>query len=443
MKRLLFLILIFISPILIFGQTSQLNDSIAGYFQEIRISTENHKDLWNLDLYGPILLVEPGTRKIFANYPDSAGILKPDGRIFTGMLASNINLANTSLSWSGRDWAMIMLPLSGDKEERLDLLSHELFHRSQPLLGFHNKNADNNHLDQREGRIYLRLELEALRQALISKTKSETMENISNAMFFRKTRYSLFPQAAHDENLLELNEGLAVYTGLITSGRDAAETTMTLEQRLTDFLKNPTFIRSFAYLTIPFYGKLLERERRYWNMEIHDTSTLTDFFIKAFELTVPVTLCRECMNQYGFDKITADETKREEERGLEIAGYKKIFIEQPHLEIRFEKMNISFDPRNLVPLESYGTVYPTMRITDNWGILTVKEGALLGTNWDKVTVSEPTQLSSDKITGKGWILELNNAYSVVRNNNDKSFTLIRKEIRVLPGTKQPAPNNHE
>jgi hypothetical protein len=409
-----------------FCQIGSLNDSLAGCFEDIRLCAERHKDLWNLDLYGPILLVEPGTRRIFSNYPDSAGILKPDGKIYTGTLASNINLANTSLRWSGRNWAMIMLPLSGNKEERLDLLSHELFHRSQPALGFHNKNSDNNHLDKRDGRIYLRLELEALRQALVSKTKSETIENLSNAMFFRKTRYLLFPQAAKDENLLELNEGLAVYTGLIMSGRDDSGMTAILEKRLADFLTYPTFVRSFAYLTIPFYGHLLDRTERDWNMEIHDTSNLTDFFIKAFGLTVPVTLCHDCMKQYGFNTIADEEKSREEAKERQIAGYKKIFIEQPHMEIRFENMNISFDPRNLVPLEGYGTVYPNMRITDNWGILTVNDGALLSTNWDKVTLSEPAGITPDKISGNGWILELNKTYSVVKNSSDKNYSLKRK-----------------
>ena len=82
------------------------------------------------------------------------------------MLPDKINIANTSIYWNGRSWAMIMFPLPEGKHDRLNILSHELFHRSQPSLGFHMPNTDNNHLDQRDGRVYLRLELEALRKAL-------------------------------------------------------------------------------------------------------------------------------------------------------------------------------------------------------------------------------------------------------------------------------------
>ena len=90
-------------------------------------------------------------------------------------------------------------------------------------------------------------------------------------------------------------------------------------------------------------------------------------------------------------------------------------------------MNISFDPRNLVPLEGYGTVYPTMRVSDNWGILTVNEGALLGNNWDRIVLSEPIMTTSEKSSGKGWTLQINIGYTVEKNNSDGNYTLKKKQ----------------
>ena len=424
MKQVIFLLFMFtMSETLASGQTITFNDSVAVYFQEIQANTAHYKDLWNLDIYGPVLLVDPGSRKIYANYPDSAGVLKQDGKIYTGLLPVNINIANTSIKWNGRSWAMIMLPLPEDRQDRLDLLSHELFHRSQPVLGFHMSNAENNHLDKRDGRIYLRLELEALRQAMTAKTISDARNHLTNALFFRKTRYSLFPGAATSENLMELNEGLAEYTGTIMSGRSDEETVKHFEQKLIDFQNFPTFVRSFAYVTTPLYGFILERTAKYWNRNITSTTNLTDYFTKAFSLTVPVNLCPDCISQYGSDKIMAEETKREADKVEQIVVFRRTFIEHPHLDVRFEKMNISFDPRNIVPLEGYGTVYPTMRVYDNWGILTVTGGALLGSNWDKVTLSEPTLITSDKVSGNGWVLELNKDYIVEKNSSDGNYHL--------------------
>jgi hypothetical protein len=149
-----------------------------------------------------------------------------------------------------------------------------------------------------------------------------------------------------------------------------------------------------------------------WNKQITDTTNLTDYFIRAFGLSVPVILCPDCLARYSYKDILDEETTREEEKVKQIAEFKKTFIEKPHLEILLEKMDMSFDPRNIIPIEGYGSVYPVMNITDNWGILTVTGGALLSKNWDKVTVGEPAVISSEKITGEGWTLELNAAYKV-------------------------------
>ena len=93
------------------------------------------------------------------------------------------------------------------------------------------------------------------------------------------------------------------------------------------------------------------------------------------------------------------------------------------LEIRLEKMSVSFDPRNIMPIEGYGTVYPTLRVSDNWGILTVSNGALLGTNWDKITVSEPTLINKNKVVGNGWTIDLNKGYIIEKNSSDKNYSL--------------------
>jgi hypothetical protein len=426
MKRLLVILVILNLKLVLFSQTLNFKDSADIYFNEIRINSNHFKDLWNLDLYGPLLLVNQQSGKMYANFPDSAGVLKQDGNIFTGILPEKINIANTSVLWNGRRWAMIMLPLPENRSDRLDLLSHELFHRSQPALGFHLSNSDNNHLDQRGGRVYLRMELEALSKALSATTSSDALYHLANAIFFRNTRYSLFPAAREDENKLELNEGMASYTGVMMSGRNEPQTKEFFEKGLVGFQTNPTFVRSFAYVTTPVYGFILSSLSKNWNKEITDTTNLTDYFTKAFRLSIPVNLCADCMSQYGYERILNEETKREEENEQRIAAYKKILIEQPHLVIKLEKMNISFDPRNIVPIEGYGTVYPSMRISDVWGILTVKGGALLGSNWDRVNISEPSMNGKDTISGNGWVLVLNNAYIVEKNFSDGNYTIRKK-----------------
>ena len=413
-----------------FGQkVSTFEESIATYFNEIKIEAKRHQQIWAKDLYGPILLVNPNTRQLFANFSDTAGILKQVRKIYSGILPNEINIANTAINWNGRRWAMIMLPLPANTQERINLLAHELFHVAQPSLGFQLFNTQNNHLDQKDGRIYLRLELEVLKKAIQTTNEFEMKTHLANALIFRKYRYMLYPGADTTENLLELNEGLAEYTGSVISGRNKKQSTEHFVQSINAFLSNPTFVRSFAYQTIPIYGYLLVNTKKGWNSETTIKTNLTDYFIKAFDLSLPNDIKKttdSVLNQYNGEIIISEEKARDEKTKKLIAEYKSKFIEQPHFEIIFEQMNVSFDPRNIMPIEDKGTVYPNIRVSDNWGILTVENGALMSSSWDKISVTIPIKIENKNISGDGWILELKNGYSVTKDESNGSYKLTKK-----------------
>jgi hypothetical protein len=411
------------------GQPKSLKDMAAEYFKEVKAVTAEHENLWNYNLYAPLLLVQPESREIFANSPDTAGVLKNDGMIFTGLLPANVNIANTSIRWNGVHWAMVMLPLSKEKNDRLNLLTHELFHTAQPSLGFKLSNPDNNHLDQKDGRIYLRLELEALQSALHANSPDEVKKHVTNALAFRMYRYALYQQAESTENQLELNEGLAEYTGVMMSGRNKQELQSHFSKSFDEFLKNPTFVRSFAYQTIPLYGCLLHNILEGWNKDITSGTDLTSYFIKKFTIQLPGDLkgaVTKTTDQYAGRLIIAEETERELKINKVITAYKKKFFEQPHLDIPLQHMNVSFDPRNIMPLEDKGTVYPNIRVTDDWGILTVTKGALMSPVWNNVTITAPKQIGKENITGDGWKLELKTGFVVEKENMSGNYLLKKR-----------------
>jgi hypothetical protein len=427
--RIATLLLIFVQ--LSLGQTvPTIEDSIATYFKEIKTATKEHRQIWAMDLYGPILLVNPNTRQLFANFPDTAGTLKQVGAIYSGVLPNEMNIANTAVNWNGRRWAMIILPLPLDKQERINLLAHELFHVSQPLLGFQLFDPQNNHLDKMDGRIYLRLELEALKKAVQTTDENERKAHLTNALTFREYRYFLYSGADSTENLLELNEGLAEYTGSAASGRNNKESTEHFAQSLNTFMSNPTFVRSFAYQTIPVYGYLLENIRQEWNREITTKTNLTDYFIKALNISLPNEIKKTVdlvSNQYNGQIIISEEHARDEKTKKIISEYKSRFIEQPHFEIRFEQMNVSFDPRNIMPIEDKGTIYPNIRVTDNWGILTVRNGAFMSSDWGKISVTVPIKIDEKNIIGDGWTLELKDGYAVTKDESSGNYQLTKKQ----------------
>ncbi|HEX6172079.1 MAG TPA: hypothetical protein VFZ33_20490 [Chitinophagaceae bacterium] len=407
-----------------------MEDTLSNYLNETREMTLANNELWGLDLYAPILFVDPNTRIAYGNDTDVDGILKRSKKLYKGELPKSINIANTALTWGGKRWAMIMLPLPKDKHERLNLVTHELFHQVQPQLNFNLTNADNNHLDKKDGRIYLRLELEALKLATLSSSDKTMRTHISNALTFRRVRYQLYPKADSTENLLELNEGIAEYTGLVLSGRNDKQILRHINESISQFLSNKTFVRSFAYQTIPIYGYLLSKNKRYWNRDISAKTNLSDYLQSSFGVKVPFNALEKAasiLKTYNGELIISEETKREELNIQLVNSQIAKFVTNPHFELLFEKMNVSFDPRNIISLDEFGTVYPTIRITDTWGILAVQNGALMSPNWNKITITEPTETDSNIVKGDGWTLELNvDLYTIRKDIYSANYYLTKK-----------------
>lgn len=415
------------------AQTPMINrDSIPRYFDQVKQATRENVKIWDKDIYGPIMLIEEDTRVIYANELDKDNVLVARRGYYTGVLPKEISFQNTSLDWNGKTWAIIVLPLSPNKYQRLELITHELFHSAQLSLGFDIRGSDNYHLDEKDGRIFLRLELEALKKALRARRLSLAEEHLRNALIFRKYRHLVYSGSQLSENKLELLEGLATYTGQMMSGRDKWQLREYLIARLEDYPSTPSFVRSFAYETVPVYGFFLYQKNNNWNKSITGETDLTEFFEEAFELDMRIVLpsyVRQLAEDYRGREIRDEEALRSERHALIRNELRGKFLEKPHLEIKLEDMNMSFNPTNPISLDvDEGTVYPTLRISDNWGILTVTGGgALLSPGLVWVVVSEPVEIGEDEITGEGWRIELNKGYYLEKNNQGNYLMTKKKD----------------
>lgn len=413
------------------NSTDTLSDQekiIAQTFSDIEsLLTIDNGEFWGKNLYGPLILINPETRLFYSNENNTTDSFKIVNSIYTDSLPADINIANTAIDWNNKRWSMVMLPLPLTKTARNNLIIHELYHRLQPEIGFENiQQLDNGHLDTYNGRLLLRLELQALEEALKSHERITKLNHVKNALAFRKKRHKT-REITNAENSLELNEGLAEYTAIMLSGRGDNEMKKHLIQSKNNFYTNPTFVRSFAYQTIPIYGYLLSYIKPQWHKGIDGNTNLTERLIEAYQLNLnddkSIAQIAE-LNTYEYQQIVSEETEREKKRIEKVARLKIKFVENQTLELPFQNMNISFDPRNITPLENFGTVYPNLRITDNWGILTVENGALLASNWSKVTVSKPIEFSDKVVIGDGWKLELNSEWNVEQFNN--TFKIVKK-----------------
>src|SRR5580658_6069692 len=260
-------------------------DLAKTYFAEARrLAESDGGKLWGKSLAGPLLFAEPRTRYVVANQADAEKKLKPAGGLFVGTLPQSVPLASTAYRWAGTHWSMILWPLPDDKAERSVTLMHESWHRIQTDLGLPTADPTNVHLDTLAGRYWLQLEWRALARALGS-TSQEQSRAIEDALRFREFRRGLFQAARTDESKLELNEGLAEYTGFKLSGLTDAEKRRLLIKHFEIYpTMFATYVRSFAYLTGPAYGLLLDQHATGWLRKIKAGDDLGEVLATALPL---------------------------------------------------------------------------------------------------------------------------------------------------------------
>jgi|ERR1700728_221766 hypothetical protein len=127
--------------------------------------------------------------------------------------------------------------------------------------------------------------------------------------------------------------------------------------------------------------------------------------------------------RYDGAVLRAAETSREATRQRLAAHNKAKFIDGAVLTLQFRHMQIQFDPRNLQPLGSAGTVYPNLHVSDDWGVLDVSDGALLKSDWSGVIVSTPAAIAGSHIKGDGWSLELKPGWKLVPGTRSGDYLL--------------------
>lgn len=385
------------------------------YFDEAKaLSDRDAGELWGEPLYGPLMFVDNATRSIVADRADKEGKLRAEGDVLVGTLPAEFNIANTAFSYAGVNWTMVIWPPPSDPAARGLLLMHELWHRIQDELGFPSAGPANSHLDTRDGRIWMRVEWAALRKALQS-TAAERKRAVTDALLFRAYRRSLFADATIEEQALEMHEGLANYTGAALAGATVSEQVAGALRELDAGEKKPTFVRSFAYASGPAYGILLDDLAPRWRKGLTSKQDFAALLAPGVGFSPPTNLksaSTDRANTYDGARIIAEEIERERVHQQKLAAVRAKFVDGPVLRIPFEKMKIQFDPGGMIPLDDLGTVYPTARIVDAWGVLTVTDGALIDKDWTNLTVAAPSNLAVKPLPGPGWTLELSNGWTI-------------------------------
>jgi len=413
-----------------FSQTARPipTDAARAYFAEAQaLCQADHGDLWGISHCGPMMFADPKSHFIVANQADANGVLKAEDGVFTGFLPANMNVSNTAFEWSGVRWTQIMWPLPVEERDRKTLMAHELFHRIEPKLNLPKlQGGENAQMDTLEGRYTLQLELRALARALRAQSDGERKKAVGDAVLFRAERYRLFPEAAAQEQALEWHEGLAEFTGVRVGNATQEQQIQMALSDISRLGEASTFVRSFPYATGPAYGLLLDRYAPGWHRALKAGDGYDTLLESALHLHLPANLQQAAELQatlYDGATLRAAEVERDAKRQQILAQNRAKFVDGPILTLPFRKMSVQFNPRNLQPLEKAGTVYPTMRITDEWGILEASNGALMKSDWSAVIVVAPSVSAGSSLKGDGWTLELKPGWKIVPGARKGDFIL--------------------
>jgi hypothetical protein len=377
--------------------------------------------LWGRSLCGPIALAERQTRLVLTNDSAMKQPFLPLGRSFVTTAPQGTGFANTSFDWAGRRWAMIMLPLPADSFDRVTLVMHEVFHREQDSLGLAGTDPPNNQLDELNGRVWLRFELQALAAALeaLAAGDGSVRAHTEDAMLFRARRRQLYPLADSLEPALEIQEGLAEYTGERLAMTYTGETPRRVARKVRDYQANPTYVRSFAYATGPALGVLLDHFDAGWRRRVRDVHDPARMLATSIGLRVPRDLAREAeqrARRYDYATVMREETARDSARRGQMADYRARLVDGPTVTFTQPWLGRNFNPQTLVGFDIRNTVYPTGTFNSVWGKLEVTNGGALLSN-DQATlrvvapVATPTA-DARTLRGDGWTLELAPGWTV-------------------------------
>ena len=421
-KSFYYVVLVLILCVSCSQSNSNSMEKAAPCFENLKkVSDADKGKLWGKTLYGPTMFVDVQTRNLVANQQNKENSFEQKGDLFFGQLPEDIIIANTSISYCGEDWTCVIWDDSRDLLTSTQLLIHESLHRIQDEIGLPSCGSSNQHLDETEGELQLKLELGILKDLLQNDSKDLT-EGLRDAMTVRKYRQTMFPNG--NENQFECHEGMAEYTAFkllpLDNDNEAIRKGL-VAAAITKGMDGSGFGNSFAYLTGPAYGLLIDEMIPDWRNSIRSGKTIPEVISK--EVAIPDTIdnaeIERISARYSLTEYLNKERNRLEARDKEDAELRARFSESKWLVIPNNNINFGFNPsERLVAYDTIGVICNTMQLRGSFGTLEVGNGIMRTHNWSSFIIP----YSEDHCDAK---ISLNPGY-VIEPVDEKSFTIVKK-----------------
>jgi hypothetical protein len=343
-----------------------------------------------------------------------------------------LGIVNAPVQWGGATWGAYIWDdvANATPRHRREIFLHELFHGVQPRLGLGALGAPGlatEHLDAADGRYWLRLEWRALARAL-RESGDERNLAVGDALAFRQARRMLYPAGFEDERAQEITEGLAAYTGTVLAAQSAADAIIGAVEVLTGMEKaalEASFVRTFAYVSGPAYGLLLDASSPDWRRRVRGTDDLAALVMRALAVQ-PATDATASATRYGGAEIRVSEQKRDQERQQRLAELRQRFVEGPVLVIPGGGSGMS-DSRGAVVIPDVGTVYfGPFRASGVWGTLDAEKGVLVASDGRSRRVPGPVRRDDGMFAGDGWTFKAAAGWVVREGARRGDYEVVRQ-----------------
>lgn len=387
------------------------------YFSTVDSICKGEKGLiWGKNLYGPIMFIDRPSRIIFANQPDKEGILKAKDGIFTGIYPKEKIIDNICINFGGTMFAMAPLPAEEDDYRIKTRAIHGLFHCFQSLNNLDPNDFNTRHMDEKNARLWLKLEWRALRSAFNNEGELRALA-IRDALIFRGARRELYPKHVNDENRFEDYEGLPTFTYTFLFEDTAGKMKRKLLESLNMSYTYQSYGRNYGFIHGALYSYLAYEKGFDFKTIRSDSVDLGNEVKTLYNIQLPV-ICRDVAGSialnYDIESIYKEEDQRVADIKERIRKEISTFTEKPVVYLGLESPNFDFEPENIRSLDTLGTIYSSIRISDNWGKLTVDKGGCL-VSYDLKSLRITTKNfkeSKNHFYGDGWHLILNNSWTL-------------------------------
>jgi hypothetical protein len=365
------------------------------YFKEAQALCERDDGrLWGVSICGPMVIADRRTQTIATSQPAPEEARPP-----------LLGLLNAPVRWGGATWSAYMWDdvVNRPPRRRKELFLHELFHCVQPQLGLAAASLDSEHLDAADGRYWLRLEWRALGHALRQSGERRHLA-VRDALAFRQARRTVYAANVESERGQEIAEGLAAYTATVLAADSAADAIASAIDLLVDTeaaASEASFVRTFAYMSGPAYGLLLDASSPGWTRRVRSTDDLGALVMRALAVQ-PASDVTASAARYDGGEIRAAEQQREQRRQQRLAGLRQQFVDGPVL-LMPGGGGTQFNSIGAISIPGVGTVYfGPYNTSGAWGTLSAAKGVLVASDGGSRRVSAPVRRDDGTFAGDGW-----------------------------------------